>query len=132
MSVNRYLRTREDHTREIAEDYVELIEALIAELGEARIGALAERLGVSHVTVSRTVQRLRREGLATGRRYRSVQLTAAGRKLAADARQRHKLVREFLVAIGVEPGLADVDAEGIEHHVSEETLKAMRRHLDSL
>jgi DtxR family transcriptional regulator, manganese transport regulator len=126
---NRFQRTREDHSREKAEDYVELIDTLIREKGEARAVDLAERFGISHVSVGKTVRRLQREGYVTAEPYRSIFLTEAGAKLASEARERHELVRDFLLALGVREEVAEVDAEGIEHHVSEETLEAMRRHL---
>lgn len=128
-SADRFQRTREDHSRENAEDYVELIEALIAETGEARAVDLAERLGVSHVTVSKTVQRLQREGYVTSQPYRSIFLTEKGKEVAAASRERHELVLQFLLALGVPDDVAETDAEGIEHHVSEETLGAMRKFL---
>jgi DtxR family manganese transport transcriptional regulator len=124
---NRFERTRQDHSRENAEDYVELIEALIAEKGEARAVDLAQRLGVSHVTVSKKIQRLQREGLVTSKPYRSIFLTEEGRRMAEDSRMRHALVLDFLRALGVSGETAEVDAEGIEHHVSQETLNAMAR-----
>lgn len=129
METNRFQRTREDHSRERAEDYVELIDALIREKGEARAVDMAERLGISHVSVSRTVQRLKREGYVTMEPYRSIFLTESGTTLARQARERHALVLQFLVAIGVPEEVADTDAEGIEHHVSDQTLEAMRRFL---
>lgn len=124
---NRFSRTREDHSRELDEDYVELIAALIAEKGEARATDLAERLDVSHVTVSKRVAKLRRDGLVWGERYRSIFLTETGAELAARSRERHRIVLEFLLGIGVEREIAEADAEGIEHHVSETTLAAMAR-----
>ena len=126
MTTNRYQRTRDDHSREKAEDYVELIDSLIKETGEARAVDLAERLGISHVTVSKTVQRLQREGYVTTQPYRSIFLTETGRQLAAASKARHELVVSFLIALGVPDDVAEVDAEGIEHHVSEATLSAMR------
>jgi DtxR family transcriptional regulator, manganese transport regulator len=126
MSTNRFQRTREDHSRERAEDYVEMIDALIRETGEARAVDLAQRLGVSHVTVARTVQRLQREGLVNVQPYRSIFLTDRGSELAITSRARHDLVVQFLLAVGVGEDAANADAEGIEHHVSEETLAAMR------
>lgn len=126
MTTNRYQRTRDDHSREKAEDYVELIDSLIKETGEARAVDLAERLGISHVTVSKTVQRLQREGYVTTQPYRSIFLTEKGRELAEASRSRHELVVNFLLALGVPADVAEVDAEGIEHHVSEATLAAMR------
>lgn len=130
-SADRFQRTRDDHSRENAEDYVELIETLIEESGEARAVDLAERLGVSHVTVSKTVQRLQREGYVTSQPYRSIFLTDKGRAVAAASRARHDLVLRFLMAIGVTADVAETDSEGIEHHVSDETLAAMRRFLDA-
>ena len=128
---NRYQRTREDHSREKAEDYVELIDFLIRETGEARAVDLAERLGISHVTVTKTIQRLQRDGFVTSQPYRSIFLTEKGLEIASLSRERHLLVHDFLLALGVPHDVAEADAEGIEHHVSESTLKAMRRFLDS-
>ena len=109
---------------------MELIEALIEETGEARAVDLAERLGVSHVTVSKTIQRLQREGYVTTQPYRSIFLTDKGRQVAVDSRARHELVLKFLRKLGVPEAVAETDSEGIEHHVSEETLDAMRRFLN--
>ncbi len=129
MSTNRYARTREDHSRELAEDYCELVDALIRETGEARAVDLAVRLGVTNVTVSKTIQRLIREGLVESRPYRSVFLTPEGQAIAQKAKERHELVLGFLIRLGVGAEVAEVDAEGLEHHVSEDTLEAMRRFL---
>ena len=122
-------RTRSDHAAEIAEDYVELIDDLIRETGEARAVDLARHLGVTHVTVTKTIERLGKQGLVTSAPYRSIFLTDAGRKLAAYTRQRHKTVLDFLVALGVPKRDAEADAEGIEHHISPKTLAAMKRFL---
>jgi DtxR family manganese transport transcriptional regulator len=124
------LRTRQEHAQETAQDYVELIAELIAETGEARAIDLARRLGVTHVTVGRTIQRLQRNGYVTAQPYRSIFLTDTGRKLAEEARRRHQVVFEFLRSLGVPEPVAHSDAEGIEHHVSPETLSAFRKHLD--
>jgi DtxR family transcriptional regulator, manganese transport regulator len=129
--MNRYQRTRLDHSRETAEDYVELIDVLIAETGEARAVDLADRLGISQVTVSKTIQRLQREGFVTSQPYRSIFLTSKGKELAITARARHALVLGFLRSLGVSEHIAETDAEGIEHHVSDETLESMKRFLRS-
>jgi DtxR family manganese transport transcriptional regulator len=122
-------RTRQDHSEETAQDYVEMIAELIETTGEARVIDLARRLSVTHVTVSRTLQRLRRAGLITSLPYRSIFLTAAGKRLSEESRHRHEVVVEFLESIGVSAAVANSDAEGIEHHVSRETLEAFERHL---
>ena len=87
---------------------------------------LAERFGVSHVTVVRTVARLEADGLVTTEPYKPIELTTKGRKLARACRERHEVVYRFLLAIGVPPRVAAVDAEGIEHHVSKATLARFR------
>lgn len=122
-------RTRQEHSQEIAQDYVEIIAELIAATGEARVIDLARRLGVTHVTVARTIQRLQREGLVTSLPYRSIFLTASGSKLSEESRTRHEIVVEFLGSLGVPAPIAQSDAEGIEHHVSAETLQAFVKHL---
>jgi|WetSurMetagenome_2_1015567.scaffolds.fasta_scaffold122935_3 DtxR family transcriptional regulator, manganese transport regulator len=122
-------RTRQDHSQELAQDYVELIADLIERAGEARVVDLAKRLGVTHVTVNRAIQRLQRGGLVATQPYRAIFLTTAGQRLAVESRERHDLVVRFLIAIGVPRDVAESDAEGIEHHVSRETLRAFRSHL---
>jgi DtxR family manganese transport transcriptional regulator len=104
---------------------------LISSRGEARATELAKSLGVTHVTVIRTVQRLQREGLVETRPYRSILLTESGGRLAGKARARHEKVVRFLEALGVSATAARADAEGIEHHVSAETLAAMEKYLKS-
>lgn len=126
----RFKRVREAHQTELAEDYVELIGDLIAETGEARVVDLAERLGVSSATVNNSIQRLQRDGLVTSKPYRAIFLTERGQEMAAVARERHRVVVELLIALGVDAATAEVDAEGIEHHVSDVTLSAFRVFLD--
>jgi DtxR family manganese transport transcriptional regulator len=122
-----YRRLRDQHAREAAQDYVELIADLIREQGEARAVDLARRLGVTQATVTRGVARLQRKGFLRTAPYRSIFLTAAGRGLAQEARRRHQIVAAFLRALGVSDLTAWHDAEGMEHHVSQETLKAFER-----
>ena len=121
-SAAKFDRIRRAHQSEVAEDYVEMIADLIAETGEARTVDLAARFGVTSPTVNAIIQRLHREDLVEMRPYRSIFLTEAGQALAEEARDRHRIVRDFLVAIGVPETVAEEDAEGIEHHVSAETL----------
>lgn len=120
-------QVRQAHASELAEDYVEAIAALLATHGEARLVDLARALGVTHVTVHRALARLSKSGLVTTQPYRSIFLTDAGRDLAAHCRKRHELVVAFLVSLGVSEAAALRDAEGIEHHVSPETLRAFER-----
>jgi DtxR family manganese transport transcriptional regulator len=95
--------------------------------GEARVVDIARGLGVSHATVIKTIGRLQRDGLVITKPYRAIFLTDEGRRLAEWSRRRHAIVLEFLLAIGVEEEAAQADAEGMEHHVSSETLAAFER-----
>ncbi len=129
-STNQHARTRRDHATELAEDYVEAIDELLQTGQVCRVTDLATRFAVSHVTVNRTVARLKRDGWVTTQPYGPVELTEAGRMLARASRQRHDIVLKFLIALGIRSQTASVDAEGIEHHVSEETLRAMQRFVE--
>ena len=117
---------RRAHQREVAEDYVELIADLLDATGEARSVDLSARLGVTAATVNSMLQRLTRDGLVRKERYRSIFLTEEGRRMADEARERHRIVFDFLLALGVDPQTAETDAEGIEHHASAETLQAFQ------
>lgn len=111
----------------MAEDYTELIGDLIAATGEARLADLAKHVGVSQPTAAKVVQRLQRDELVHTRPYRSIFLTAQGEAVADAARRRHKIVYEFLRAIGLAELTAEADAEGLEHHVSDATLDALAK-----
>lgn len=126
----RFRRARLARQSEVAEDYVELIADLLDASGEARLVDIARRLGVSHATVVNTLARLQRDALIHSQPYRGIFLTEAGRELATTVRQRHRLVVDFLRALGVDSRIAEIDAEGLEHHLSAETLEAFRRFLD--
>lgn len=129
---DRHRRTRRDHASETAEDYVEAIEQVHRDQGKCRIVDLARRFDVTHVTVTKVVGRLKREGLVVSEPYGPLQLTDAGRQLAAKSRRQHEIVFDFLRAIGVSDAAAAIDAEGIEHHVSRQTLECLRRLTEEL
>jgi len=122
-----FRQAREARKAELFEDYVELIDDLIRDGGEARQVDIACRLGVAQPTVARMLRRLIDEGLVLRRPYRGVFLTEKGRALAEQSRLRHEVVERFLIDLGVSPEVARRDAEGIEHHVSDDTLEAFRR-----
>jgi DtxR family manganese transport transcriptional regulator len=116
-------RVRHDHATETAEDYVEAIAEISERAGVCRVRDLADRFGVSHVTVIRIIKRIEGEGLVLTEPYKPIELTPHGRRLAKACAQRHELVVRFLRAIGISKKTAETDAEGIEHHVSKETLR---------
>ena len=125
-----FKHVREAHQSETAEDYVELIADLIEATGEARIVDLSLRFGVSQATVNKIISRLKKEGLVIAQPYRSLFLTAEGEALAQACKERHNIVVTFLKALGVSEKTAEMDAEGVEHHVSQETLKAFQKFIE--
>ncbi len=124
-----FRRSRRDRALETAQDYVEAIADLTIAHSEARVVDLARRLGVTHVTVNRTLARLQKGGFVKTEPYRAIFLTDAGDKLAAECKRRHETVVSFLRSLGISGRTAELDAEGIEHHVSPETLAAFERRL---
>lgn len=130
MQTERFNQARTVQSQILLEDYTELIDDLIRDHGEARIIDIARLMGVAHPTAAKAVSRLKREGLAVSRPYRGVFLTEAGMEMAERVRVRHRIVVDVLKAIGVPEEAAEIDAEGIEHHVSDKTLMAFETFLE--
>lgn len=124
-SENQHANVRQDHATETAQDYVEAIDDLILEKGECRLVEIARKFAVSHVTANKTIARLKRDGYVVSEPYGPIHLTPIGKKMANESRRRHEIVYQFLIALGVSEAIATFDSEGMEHHVSEETLAAM-------
>jgi DtxR family manganese transport transcriptional regulator len=124
-------RTRADHASELTEDYVEAIAEIIQQQGQCRGADLATRFGVSHVTINRSIGRLQRDGFVQTEPYGPVFLTPKGERLARQSQERHAVVMQFLITLGVSEAVAAIDSEGMEHHVSPETLKAMQTFIAS-
>ncbi len=127
--VEGFRQARAARRSALVEDYVELIADLIDDGGEARQVDIAARLGVAQPTVAKMLKRLTEEGFVAQKPYRGAFLTDAGQALALRSRERHRVVEHFLLALGIEAETARRDAEGLEHHVSEETLDAFARFL---
>ena len=120
-----FRKVRNAHKTENTEDYLELIAELLNLRGEARIVDIATKLGIAQATANKTIQRLQTQGYITREPYRSIFLTIKGQKIASKSKKRHNIVLEFLLNLGIDNYTASADAEGIEHHVSEKTLKKM-------
>ena len=126
---DRFAQVRNARNTETAEDYTEMIADLIKETGEARAVDLAKHFGVTGPTVNSIIRRLVREGLVESKPYRSIFLTDKGKLLADYCKKRHDIVYNFLIKIGVNENIAKNDAEGIEHHVSSETLSVFGQYI---
>jgi len=118
--------TREARRSALAEDYVRVVTDLSASRGgRVRAVDLIGRLGVAQPTVAKVLARLRREGLISSEARAELRLTQRGQALALAAKKRHQIVLGFLLSLGVPQEVAERDAEGIEHHVSEATVSAL-------
>ena len=125
---DRFEQVRNARNSETAEDYTEMIADLIRNAGEARAVDLAKHFGVTGPTVNSIIRRLVRDGLVVSKPYRSIFLTDKGQTLADYCKKRHEIVYNFLIKIGVNSDIAKNDAEGIEHHVSAETLSIFEQY----
>ena len=125
---DRFEQVRNARNSETAEDYTEMIADLIRIAGEARAVDLAKHFGVTGPTVNSIIRRLVRDGLVVSKPYRSIFLTDKGQILADYCKKRHEIVYNFLIKIGVNSDIAKNDAEGIEHHVSAETLSVFEKY----
>ena len=122
-----FKKVRDAHKTENTEDYLEIIADLLNAKGEARIVDIAEKLGIAQATANKTVQRLQGQGYVNKEPYRSIFLTLKGQKIASTSKKRHIVVLTFLQNLGLDSKTAEADAEGIEHHVSDKTLKKMEQ-----
>ena len=116
-------KVRDAHKTENTEDYLEIIADLLNSKGEARIVDIANKLGIAQATANKTIQRLQNQGYVKKEPYRSIFLTLKGQELASVSKKRHIIVLTFLKKLGIDNKTAEADAEGIEHHVSQKTLK---------
>jgi DtxR family manganese transport transcriptional regulator len=126
-SSSQYLNIRNQNKNEILEDYVEAIQEISELKGDVKNADLAEHFGVSQATINKNLKRLINFNLAKSEPYRSIFLTKEGKKLAQISKEKHEIVYNFLINIGVSKKTAQYDSEGIEHHVSDETLKIMKK-----
>ena len=122
-----FKKVRDAHKTENTEDYLEIIAELLNLKGEARIVDIANELDIAQATANKTIQRLQNQGFVKKEPYRSIFLTLKGQELASISKKRHIVVLTFLKKLGIDPQTAEADAEGIEHHVSDKTLKKMEQ-----
>ena len=122
-----FKKVRDAHRTENTEDYLEIIADLLNTKGEARIVDIASKLDIAQATANKTIQRLQSQGFIKKEPYRSIFLTLKGQEVASVSKKRHIIVLTFLKNLGLDARTAEADAEGIEHHVSDKTLKKMEQ-----
>jgi Mn-dependent DtxR family transcriptional regulator len=100
------------------EDHIEQIYLLIETKGYARVSDIAEALSVLPSSVTKMVQKLDKDGYLIYEKYRGLTLTSKGERLGKRLVKRHDLLEQFLRLIGVDEERIYADVEGIEHHLS--------------
>ena len=114
------------------EDYLEQIHNLIEAKGYARVVDIAGHLGVSQASVTNMIQRLDAEGYVVYERYRGVTLTEAGREIGRAIARRHEVLTRLLAGFGLDPKTVHEDVEGMEHHISRQTLEVLTLLMEEL
>ncbi len=126
-----FKEARKNRLIEIVEDYTELIADLIDTKGQARICDIANAMGISHVSVLKTIKRLTRDGYISKISDKHLVLTPEGMQTALFSKKKHQILSAFLLRLGVPENIAATDVEGIEHHISFTTLNAIIAHMQT-
>lgn len=113
-------------TSQSVEDYLERIYELIKEKGYARVVDIAASLDIAQASVTRMVQKMDEKGLVVYQKYRGLVLTPKGEQVARAIRRRHNVLTEFFRKLGVDEDTLQKDVEGIEHHLSPQTLDCLQ------
>lgn len=114
------------------EDYLEQIHNLIASKGYARVVDIAKNLGISQASVTNMIQKLDAEGFVVYERYRGVVLTEEGSKVGTAIARRHEVLTRLLVGFGIDSKTIHEDVEGMEHHISRQTLDVLTLLMEEL
>ena len=108
-----------------AEDYLERIHELIEEKGYARVVDIASSLKVKQASVTSMVQKLGELGYLNYEKYRGLVLTEKGKRIACSIQKRHETLSRFFSLLGLDPETQTHDIEGIEHHLSADTVEVL-------
>lgn len=114
------------------EDYLEQIHNLIGSKGYARVVDIAQNLGISQASVTNMIQKLDAEGFVVYERYRGVVLTEEGSRVGAAIARRHEVLTRLLSGFGLDPETVHEDVEGMEHHISRQTLEVLTLLMEEL
>ena len=131
MPAKRQETTAHVHSPAI-EDYLEQIHNLIASKGYARVVDIAKNLGISQASVTNMIQRLDAEGFVVYERYRGVVLTDKGGKVGSEIARRHEVLTRLFSGFGLDPKTVHEDVEGMEHHISRQTLDVLTLLMEEL
>ncbi len=127
-----FRKARLQRLSELVEDYTEIIADLAKVQGRVRVCDIAREMGISHVSVLKTIKRLIREGYLIENSKPFIDLTPKGREIAAFSKKKHLILSNLLLKLGIPENIVASDVEGIEHHISPTTLQALETHLNQL
>ena len=114
------------------EDYLEIIAELVELKGYATTLDISRYMNVSAPSVTKMLQKLDENGFLEYEKYHGINLTDKGTKIAEGIRQKHGILLEFFEILGVGYDTASQDAEGIEHHLNQKTIKQLRKFITFL
>ncbi|MCS6767848.1 MAG: iron dependent repressor, metal binding and dimerization domain protein [Candidatus Nitrosocaldus sp.] len=118
--------TRKGRTERM-EDYLEVIYELMEEKGYVSMSDISNYLNVSSASVTKMVQRLHESGYIEYEKYRGIRMKEKGLEVARMIRERHSILTEFLLLLGIEEGDAHRITEGIEHYFDNRSLKRLEQ-----
>lgn len=124
-SIREANRTAKENRTDRMEDYLEVIYELVLQKGYATTVDISEYLNVSSPSVTSMVKKLHETEFLKYEKYRGMSLTDKGNEVAIAISRRHQILAELFTMIGVQDGIANEDAEGVEHHLHAETLRKL-------
>ncbi|MBR2100783.1 MAG: metal-dependent transcriptional regulator [Eubacterium sp.] len=112
------------------EDYLEAMLMIKEKLGYIRSIDVAELLGVKKPSVTYATKRLKEKGYITMDAESLITFTDEGLRIATKTYERHKLLTKVFTMLGVSEEIARKDACRVEHDLSDETYKALEKHIE--
>lgn len=118
-----------NRSKESEEDYLETILILMEQLQAVRSVDIAEEIGYSKASISVAMKNLKEKEYIEISKEGYITLTPSGKKIASEIYERHKVITDLLIGLGVNPVTASEEACKIEHDISAETFEAIKRHI---
>lgn len=117
---------------ESIEMYLETIQLLQERLGVVRSIDIANEMNFSKPTISQQIRRLKEKRLVTIDHEGHIHLTKDGESISTKILERHHVLTDFFIDLGIDPTIAEEDACRVEHYISDETFEALKTHIKTL
>ena len=112
------------------EDYAELIYILQGDKGRVHTNDIASAFDINPASVTEIFQKLCEEGYINYEKYSGVTLTEKGKRIAVKTKNKHEILKDFLIILGIDEKIADEDACKIEHHVNKKTMDKLTKFVE--